>query len=231
MNNVERLGLHEEVLLLALSDEKGTIIGGTWLTLSLGGAVLSELLLREIAEVETEGKKSFLKLAVKKRTGDEVLDLAIEKIRNAKRRATLETWVSRFSGIKEMRHIIARRLCKKNILREDEKQVLFFFTQRVYPERDHAAEKEIIARLKDAIFTNGNDADARTIVLLSLVNSGDLLKVIFDRKKLKERKSHIQNLVKGNTLGDATKSAIQSAQAAIMVATMIPIMTSAAVHH
>jgi hypothetical protein len=220
------LGVHEEIMLLALHDEKGTVASGTWYNLALGGAILSELLLRGIVEVESAGKKSFLKLLNKKFTGDDALDAAIEKISKAKRRATLETWVSRLSGIRDLRHRVARLLCKREILRADEKQILLFFKQRIYPERNHGPEQKVIARLSDAIFGNGQKTDPRTIVLLSLAHSSDLLKVLFDKKELKSRKSHIEQLADGNTLGDATKAAVQSAQAAIMVATMIPVITT-----
>ena len=224
------LPLHQEIMLLALSDEKGTILSGSWYRLSLGGAILSELLFRERVEIEYERKKKFLKLVSKKPTGDEVLDTAIEKIETAKRRATLEAWVSRLAGIKGLHHRIAMQLCDRKILRANEKQILLFFKQRIYPERVHGPEKEIIARLNDAIFKSGQKADPRTIVLLSLANSSNLLSAIFDKKRLKKRKSHIDNLIQGATLGDATKGAIESAKAAIMVATMVPLMTTT-IHH
>jgi hypothetical protein len=227
----KQLGLHQEVLLLALNDKKGTIFSGTFYGLSVAGAILSELLLQNRVEIETEGKKSFLKLVDEKTTGDEILDEAIQKVSTAKRRGSLETWVSRLASLKNLRHRIARQLCDKKILRANERQVLFFFKQRIYPERDHGPEKEIIARLNGVIFSSGRDADPRTIVLLSLVNSSGLLDKLFDRKRLKSRKAHIESLIQGVTLGDATKKAIQGAQAAIMVATMVPLIASTAVHH
>ncbi len=230
-NRTPRLGLHEEVMLLALNDEKGTVGGGTWYGFALGGAVLSELLLQERIEVEEDGKKSFLKVVVKKKTGDNVLDEALEKVINAKRRATLETWVTRFSALKDLRHRVALLLCDKKILRADKKQVLLFFSKRVYPERDHGPEKEIIARVKNAVFSSGRDADPRTVVLVSLCHSSGLLNAMFDKKRLKTRKTHLESFVKGSTLGGATQKAIQAAQAAILVATMVPIITATTVTH
>ena len=209
-NHRNRLGLHQEVMLLALNDKKGTIISGTFYGMSLGGAILSELLLQNRVEIETEGKKSFLNLVDNTTTGDEVLDEAIEKISAAKSRGILQIWVSRLASLKNLRHRIARQLCDKKILRANERPVLFFFKQRTYPQRDRGPEKEIIARLKSIIFSSGRDADPRTIVLLSLVNSSGLLAKLFDRKRLKSRKAHIENLVQGVTLGDATKKAIQA---------------------
>ncbi len=226
----QRLGLHQEVLLLALKDEQGVPFSGTWHCIALGGAVLSELMLRDIVKVDDEGKKSFLKLVNKKRTGDDVLDEAIDKIACAKRRATLRTWVTRMSQIKQLRHRVARQLCDLKILRANEKQVLLIFKQRIYPERDHGPEREILARIKDAVFSTGQEADPRTIVLLSLAHSSGLLRKLFDKRRLKSRKAHIEKVVAGATLGNATKQAIEAAQAAVMVAAMVPAITAATVH-
>ncbi len=226
----QRLGLHQEVLLLALKDEQGVPFSGTWHCIALGGAVLSELMLRDIVKVDDEGKKSFLKLVNKKRTGDDVLDEAIDKIACAKRRATLRTWVTRMSQIKQLRHRVARQLCDLKILRANEKQVLLIFKQRIYPERDHGPEREILARMNDAVFSTGQEADPRTIVLLSLAHSSGLLRKLFDKRRLKSRKAHIEKVVAGATLGNATKQAIEAAQAAVMVAAMVPAITAATVH-
>ena len=119
---------------------------------------------------------------------------------------------------------------RKKILRADEKQVFLFFKQKIYPERDHGPEKQIIARLRHAIFHSGKDADPRTIILLSLAHSSNLLPLVIDKSRLKQRKQHIENITRGGTLGKATKGAIESARAAILVATTIPVMTATHTH-
>ena len=53
-------------------------------------------------------------------TGDSLLDEGLEKIRAAKKAKSLEDWVSRFAGIKNLRHQIAKQLCNAGILRADE---------------------------------------------------------------------------------------------------------------
>ncbi len=226
-----KLFLHEEVLLLALRDEEGTVASGTWYTMALGGAILAELLLQKRISVETERKKQFAKLVNSKKLGDDVLNEAIEKLSTATRRATLQTWTGRFANIKNLKHRVANALCKRGILRADEKQILLFFTQRIYPERDGKPEKEIIEQLRRAVFTNTREVLPRTVVLLSLADSSGLLKVIFDKKKLRGRKDRIEKLVNGEVLGQATKEAIQAAQAAVMVATIIPAVTVTTMSH
>ena len=89
----------------------------------------------------------------------------------------------------------------------------------------------MIERLKRAIFTDTRDIDPRTVVLLSLANSTGLLKVVFDKKELKSRKARIKQIVDGEVMGKAATEAIQAMQAAIMVACMMPAITTATISH
>jgi hypothetical protein len=59
MTTYTSLFLHEEVMLLALRDEKGTIASGTMYQYAIGAAILAELLLNKRVSVE-ESKKAKL---------------------------------------------------------------------------------------------------------------------------------------------------------------------------
>src|SRR5262245_26750560 len=180
--------LHEEVMLLALRDAEGTIAPGTMYQYALGGAVLAELLLNNRIRVEASRKK-LVNLVTSKQLGDPLLDECLEKIRSAKRRASLQTWVQRLAGMRKFKHRVAEQLCKRGILRADKDKVLLMFTRKIYPEIDPEPERQLVERLRTAIFTETTDVDPRIVVLLSLANSTGLLKAIFDRKKLKDRKA------------------------------------------
>jgi hypothetical protein len=145
--------------------------------------------------------------------------------------ASIGTWVSRFAGVKRLQHRVAGQLCKRGILRADEDKVLLIFTRKIYPEVNPKPERELIERLRKAIFTDARDLDPRTVVLVSLANSADVLKVVFDKKELKKRKERIEEIGRGDVLGEAAKEAIQAAQAAVMMAAIIPAVTAATVTH
>jgi hypothetical protein len=67
---------------------------------------------------------------------------------------------------------------------------------------------------------------------LSLAKSADLLKLVFDKKQLKSRKTRIEQVVNGEMTGKATQEAIQAMQAAVMVACIMPaIMASTTAAH
>jgi hypothetical protein len=116
--------------------------------------------------------------------------------------------------------ILAEMLLNKQVAIED--KVLLIFTRKIYPEVNPAPEREILERLHKAIFTDANNIDARTIVLLSLAKSADLLRLNFDKKELKTRKDRINRIVNGEITGAATKEAIEALQTAVMVAAIMP---------
>jgi Golgi phosphoprotein 3 len=226
------LFLHEEILLLALRDEEGTIASGTMYQYAIGAALLAELLLSKRIEVEQSGKKKLVNLISPSPLSEPLIDECLEKVGSAKRRAVLQTWVSRFAGVKNLKHRVAQQLCRRGILRAEEDKVLLIFTRKIYPEVNPEPEAELIERLRHAIFTDAGDVDPRTVVLLSLANSTGLLKVVFDKKKLKGRKARIKQIVNGEITGKAATEAIQAMQAAVMVAVIMPaMMTTTMSHH
>lgn len=226
----ETLHLHEEILLLALRDEKGTVIQGPMYQHAMAGAILAELLLAKRIEVE-EGRKKLVNVLSDKPMGEPVIDESLEKMATARRRATLQTWVSRLTSIKRFKHRVAEGLCRRKILKADEGTVLLIFRRKLYPEVNPQPERKLIERMRKAIFTATRDVDPRTVVLISLAKSADLLKIPFDKKKLRQRKERIARLTSGEIMGKATREAVQATQAAVTVACIMPAITAAAVSH
>jgi hypothetical protein len=233
MTSSDRLFLHEEILLLALRDDKGTVAaGGTLYTYGIAGALLAELLLADRIAVVTPRKTPLVEPHGEGTLGDPLLDECLEAIRTARKRASLQRWVARFVGIKKLHHRVAHGLCRRGVLRADEDKILGIFSRKLYPERDPGPERRIIERLRRAIFGNTADVDARTVALLSLARHTGLLKLTFDRKELKERKARIERIMNGDLTGGATREAIQAMQTAVFVAAILPaILTPTIMHH
>lgn len=216
------LFLHEECLLLALRDEKGTPAMGTSYRFAMGGAMLAELLLSGRAEIERDGKRNFLRLVSDTPFGDELLDECIEKVATSKRRQQLQTWVSRFGALRRIHTRVAEGLCEKGVLKVEKNQALLVIKWTVYPELDGRVEKRILERLGKVVFTETREVDPRTQILLSLANSTGLLKVNFDSKKLKQRKARIERVISGEAIGSAAKDTVEAATAALMASVIIP---------
>lgn len=224
------LFLHEEVLLLALKDEEGTIEFGVDYPNALGGAALAQLLLDERVRLDGSKKKPHQKSKVRSVSAeplkDDYLDECSVAVRTSKKLRSAQDWVMLFARTKNLKHRIAQALCDKRILREDHDRVLGIFPRKVYPEADGRAEDEIVERLREAIFSDSKQVEPRTTVLVSLANSAGLLKPIFGKKELKRRKARIERIVQGELVGEATRKAIEATQAAMFVAIYVPVIIS-----
>ncbi len=223
------LNLHEELLLLALVDAKGTTASGAWYQQAIAGALVAELLMSDFIQLEGEGKKAVIQVVGETAPEDALLAECWTRIRDAKKPSTAIIWVSKFAAIKKLKHRVAEPLVEEGILSMDERKVLFLFTQKIYPELDGRPEEAIWKRLEDAIFTDMEEVDARTAVLLSIADASGILKVGFDRKELKASKERIAQVIAGDKAGDATRQVVQAAATAAVMAAVMPAMISATI--
>ena len=213
-----RLRLHEELMLLALRDREGTVFSGTMYPYGLGGAVLAELVLEERISIDEKGR-----VRVESRTplGHTLIDEWLREMAEREKPRKAADWVGRIANTKELRHRVAVDLVRKGILRADEESVLFIFTRRIYPEVDPGPERDLMDRVDAAVFGDGS-VDARTAVIATLAHHTSILPHLFDRKALKSRKERIEQIAEGDVVVGATADAIESVQAAIMIATIMP---------
>jgi len=224
MTTEPKLALHEEILLLALRDSEGTVASGAMLDYALGGAFLAQLLLHRRIGIDPASKRKLVDVLDATPTGDPLLDECLERMVAARRRAALQTWVPRLAQVKRLRHRVARHLCQLNILEQVEDKVLWVFSRTLYPEVTHGPEQRLIERLRAAIFSEANNLEADTVVLIALAHHAGLLGNVFPRRDLKQRKHRLRQITSGNAVGQATKEAIEAVQAAIMVACIMPVI-------
>ena len=144
----------------------------------------------------------------------------------SKKSRSPQDWVTRFGQLKDMKRRVAVGLCRKGILREREDRILVLFRRTAYPTLDGAPEQRVVDRLEEAVTGDSMDLDARTAVLVALANGTGILKHVLGKDLVKQRKDRIQEIGEGDIVGEATKAAVQAAQAAIIAATTA---TSAAV--
>ena len=141
MTSAERLRLYEKAMLLILKDREGTIAVNA-ANHVLAGALLSELLLEE--RIVAEGDEHLLVPRDPRPVGEPLLDECLELIRTQPGPLPAKRWVPKLGALPGLHHRVARGLCQRGILREDEGKVLLFFTRRVYPEVDPAPEQALI---------------------------------------------------------------------------------------
>lgn len=217
------LHLHEEVALLAIRDDRGTF-ACSFVDHAVAAAVVAELAFERRIEVEPS-KRRLVTVLDPRPSGDPVIDACLEKMASARRRARLETWIGRLARIPRLRHQVALSLCERGILRHDQDKILFLFTRQLYPEVDPAPEREIIARLEQAIFGPERELPPRTAVLVALAHATGLLREPFGKARLKARKVRLEEIVRGERIGAAARDAIAATQAAIAAATTVVVVT------
>lgn len=137
----------------------------------------------------------------------------------------MQDWVTIVANMKQLKHRVAKQLCRRGILRADEDKVLLIFTRKIYPELDPGPERELMGRLESVIF-EGVEPDPRTAVLIALADHSGVLRAVFDKKRLKAHKERLENISDGSSTAQATKAAIEAMQAAVMVATMVHVHTT-----
>jgi len=229
LTRTKDLHFYEELMLLALRDKKGTLEADeTKFLYSMAASFLAELLLADRIKAVQVKKQKLIEVIGTKPFGDPILDECLDKIKAAKRRASLKTWVSRLVALKKLRHRVAERLVHWGILRADQDKVLLVFTRKIYPEVDPRPEREVIERLRSAIFGGSSDLEPRTAVLVALADSAGVLRNAFDAKELKRAKKRIKQIGAGEATAKAAKEVIEATEAAIMVAIMMPAMIGGA---
>lgn len=221
-----RVLLHEEILLLALSDRDGVVKIGSWYAQAVGGAVVAELLLAGRARVAAEGKKHRLQIVSREPLGDPLADEWLELIAADEKQRKLATWVSRIANTRKLKHRVAMGLVQKGVLKAAEESLLLVFKRKVYPEIDPAPERDARERLRAAVLGDAPEVDVRTVALLSLAKAVDLLPVVFAKKELKAHKRRIADLVSGELAGEAVRETVEAIHAVIVTAAIMPAVIS-----
>jgi Golgi phosphoprotein 3 len=211
-----RLNLAEELLLLALNDEKGTILmaGATGLPYGLAGALLVELIDAGLARVE--GK--MLVAAPAGSARDEILDGILTEVRSAKRTRDIKHWVAKVgrSGGK-IKAKIADRLVAKGILRKEEGRLLLIFPTTRYPQVNPMPEYGVRERIR-AVLRGMTLPDERTAALISIVHACDLIGFLFDKEERREAKKKAKEIGASQPVGSAVARTVEAVRAAVIIA-------------
>ena len=189
------LTIAEQLTLLYLRDREGTAESG-WLPLAASAGALAELALSDRLSIEP-GKRKLVTLERSERTGDPALDTFISELKKAPRRASVARWLHR-GAFRKLEHRVARGLCRRGILRMDEKRILLLFKREVFPEADPRPERALKAMLRRAIFSDEERVDDRTAVLISVGYHLGLLEILFDRGELGRRAVRILSILEGS---------------------------------
>ena len=213
--------LATDLLLLALDDERGTVLPQAALGLDYGlaGAVVMELALR--GRIRLDGD---VVSTTGTATDDALLDDALRSIA-ATPGKNLSHWVWHLSrDLGGLRQRLLDRLVVRGTLEKRERRVLLLFHQNVYPERDTRVEHDIRARV-DAALLQGATPDAQTACLIHLATACRVTDAIYPRDQQEAVKARIAKLDDAGVAGANAVAAlvVQAETAAVTAATMAAI--------
>lgn len=216
--------LATDLLLLALDDERGTVLpqAAIGLDYGLAGAVVMELALR--GRIQLDGDVVSTTGTV---TDDALLDDALRTIAATPGKNLLH-WVWHLSrDVGGLRQRLLDRLVARGTLEKREKRVLLLFHQNVYPERDARVEHDIRARV-DAALLHAETPDAQTACLIHLAEACRVTDAIYPRDQHKAIKARIAELDDAGAAGANAVAALvaQAETAAVTAATMAAITAS-----
>jgi len=211
-----KLRLAEELLLLAMNDEKGTVLirASTALPYGLAGALLIELVQGGLARVEGKALIAEPRGAAR----DELLDGILEAVRASKKARPIGHWVGKFgrSGGKIKKRLLAG-LVEKRILGLEEGRFLAIFPTTRYPQADPRPEYALRERVR-AVLRGMSRPDERTAALISLVHTCELVGAIFERGERREANKRAKEIGKSQPIGSAVARTVQAVRAAVIMA-------------
>lgn len=218
--------LATDLLLLALDDERGTVLSHAAIGLDYGlaGALVMELALRGRIRIDNEAVST-----IGPATDDALLDDALRVIA-ATPGKSLSHWVWHLSReLHGLRQRLLDRLVAQGTLEKRERRVLLLFHQNVYPERDARVEHDIRQRVDDALL-HGATPDAQTACLIHLAAACRVTDAIYPRDQHKAIEARIDVLGDAGLAGaNAVAGLVAQAETAAVTAATMAAITAATV--
>ncbi len=217
MMQTTTLSLGEQLLLLALDDEKGTVASLASMPLGYGLAGAAILYLTLMDRLAMDGKSLVAVNAAS--TNDDILDEALAEITSAVRARDPRYWVGKLAtDIKHHRERLAERLVQRGILHHEEHRILGIIPSQRYPTDNPQPAGDVRNHIR-AVVLDGATADTRTVLLISLAKACSLLDSLFSREERKGARQRVEQMTREEAVGKAVTETVASVTAAVIAAT------------
>lgn len=210
------LKLSEKLFCLAVNPKNGGILmnASQALSMTLTGTVFVELLKNELVSI----KKGVVHLENSMIQNDEIHEFFLNRIRLRRKDRKMRNWVSYFNVRgRKIQKLFIRSLVRKNVLRTEEKRILFIPYEKVY-----LSDRELVENIrKDVENTSlgqGVLSDDSLILAVMAAKSNLLRRIFPDRARRREAARYLKNLPETD-VSKAVQDAIQMMQASVFVAT------------
>ncbi|MCK4568700.1 MAG: GPP34 family phosphoprotein [Bacteroidales bacterium] len=214
------LSLKEKFVILAYDPTKGNNLASNYIGYGIAGAMLLEL--AGMKKISIDNKK--IKLLDSHKTGDDLLDHAIEIIRNSSKPFKVKALIGKIQNKPaKYKKPIINGLVKKRYLRKVHKKFLIFPYKR-YPSANPGYRNNLVEYVRRLVLRK-TESDSDIPFLVGLAGacrfSGKFFRTKEERKTAKTR---IKEIVKESEVDQAIDETIKAVQAAVMAA----VITSAA---
>lgn len=206
--------LAEELLLIALDDEKGTTSSSVSVDPGLAGALLLDLIaagsLVEMGDALAAGDGA--------PPSHPLLAEALAAVRAKGEPKKAKHWVDRLpKELKPIKGRVAEGLVDRGVLGEEQHKTLGLISTRRYPAADGAPERALRARL-EATLVHGLEPEPRTARLVALLQAVDLVGAAVPKEQKKAAKARAKNVAESSAVGTAVKRAVDEIAAAVTIA-------------
>ncbi len=213
--------LAEEILLLLLDEDKGTLrpIPNFTLHFVLAGAVLMELAINNRVDC---GLESF-EVINNTPTGDPILDRYLQKVSTKDDgNHEIKYWLNNIADDGEdLVNLGFKRLVERGVLGETERRFLWVVRTKIYPTLDGSVEHNAKLRLMSILYSD-DIPDPREVVMFCLLDACDMFRVLLPAAEVTRLNTRIRNISHLDLIGIQTGKLIREIQLAL-VATHAPL--------
>ena len=208
------LTLFEELFLLTIHEDKGTIIGSFEDNLEAGlvGAIMAELALQGKLGLKDDQRIGLLDSSP---TGDDILDQALEEINAEKKERKIAYFLGKlFKKAKKLVSRLTQRLVQKGVVSQEEDRLLWVISDSAPSDQNASAKYLMKNRLRALVLTSAQP-EPREIALLNLIRACGFLDLVFVRDERKLASRRIYEMVVGEALKQPAAQTIEAIGVAI----------------
>ena len=201
---MQQLTLADEIVVLMLDDDTGALKPecARFANIAIAGGILMELAL--LGRIDSDLASLFVVDA--EPTGDPLLDPALAEIAAAAEAKPSRWWIERF-GLRDhdLPAIVLERLAAAGILRAENRQFLWVFSRRAYPQNTGREEREAKARLAAVLFDDAVPGP-RDALLLALADASGVLVSLFSAEEVRKSARRVAQVVALEEIGRAVRA-------------------------
>jgi hypothetical protein len=200
--------------LLTLNDEreKKNTTKYEKLNYGLAGSILIELALSGKVMVN---QKHRLEVVDAASTEDEIMDRTLLVLQESDKKRKLTYWVEALTGkFEKINKRLTERLVSNGVFIVEDDELLWAIPSEVYPEHNASAKYCLKESLRAIVLGDGV-GDIRSLSLLCMVNSSEMLDLVFTRDERREANRNIHEMLVTEALKNPAAQVIEEINNAI----------------